>query len=73
MSILNNGCDEEKVWLHIERVDDKIRVVDQDGRIVGGCVSLILDVDVEEITKLTITVECASRDVDGKIKLNVRG
>ena len=73
MSILNNGCDEDKVWLHVERVDDKIRVVDQDGRIDGGCVRLILDADVEEITKLTITVECASRDVDGKIKLNVRG
>lgn len=73
MSILNYGCDEEKVWLHVERLDDKIRVVDQDGRVVGGCIHLILDADVEEITKLTITVECASRDLDGKIKLNVRG
>lgn len=73
MSILNNWCDEEKVWLHVERFDDKIRVVDQDGRVVGGCLRLILDADVEEVTKLTITVECASRDVDGKIKLNVRG
>lgn len=73
MLILNNGCDEDKVWLHVERVDDKIRIVDQDGRIVGGCVRSILDVDAEEITKLTITVECASRDVDGKIKLNLRG
>lgn len=73
MSIINNWCDEKKVWLHVERVDDKIRVVDQDGRVVGGCVHLILDADVEEITKLTITVECASRDLDGKIKLNVRG
>lgn len=73
MAILNNGCDEEKVWLHVERVDDKIRVVDQDGRIVGGCIELFLGVNTEDITKATITVECASRDVDGKIKLNIRG
>ena len=73
MAILNGGCDENKVWLHAEMVDDKIRIVDQDGRIVGGCINLLLDVDVENITKATITVECASRDVDGKIKLNTRG
>ena len=73
MAILNGGRDENKVWLHAERVDDKIRIVDQDGRIVGGCINLLLDVDVENITKATITVECASRDVDGKIKLNIRG
>lgn len=73
MASLNNGCDESKVWLHAERVDDKIRIVDQDGRVVGGCVSLQLNADVENITMVTITVECASRDKDGKIKLNVRG
>lgn len=67
------GCDEEKVWLNVERVDDKICIVDQDGRVVGGCINLLLDVDTENITRATITVECASRDVDGKIKLNIRG
>ena len=73
MMAIMKGCDEEKVWLHVERVDDKISIVDQDGRVVGGCINLLLDVDVENITRATITVECASRDVDGKIKLNIRG
>lgn len=72
MAIMN-GCNEENVWLHAEMVDDKIRIVDQDGRVVGGCVSLQLNAGVENITMATITVECASRDKDGKIKLNLRG
>nr|UVX85307.1 MAG: hypothetical protein [Bacteriophage sp.] len=72
MAIIN-GCDESKVWLHVERLNDKVRIVDQDGRVVGGCINLLLDVSVENITRATITVECASRDKDGKIKLNVRG
>lgn len=67
------SLDENKVWLKVERINDKLRVTDQDGRELGGAVEFIAHCNTEDITKCTVTVECASRQEDGTIQYNIRG
>lgn len=72
-SLLGSGPDEDKVWLNVIDVDGMLRVVDQHGREVGGCVNFCVDVDVESLTRITLTANAASRDGEGKIQYKLRG
>ena len=67
------ALDPDKVWLKVERINDSLRVTDQDGRELGGCIEFIAHCNIEDLTKCTITVECASRKETGKIQYNIRG
>lgn len=65
--------DESKVWLHAERIDGRLKLVDQDGREVGGLVVASICVSSYDITRMEITLESASRKEDGKISKDYRG
>ena len=67
------ALDPDKVWLKVERINDALRVTDQDGRELGGVVEFLAHCNIEDLTKCTITVECASRKETGKIQYNIRG
>lgn len=71
--ISQKSLDENKVWLKVERINDALRVTDQDGRELGGVVEFLAHCNIEDLTKCTITVECASRKETGKIQYNIRG
>lgn len=72
-SLIGNGLDEEKIWLNVVDIDGMLRVVDQHGRELGGCVNFCIDVDVESLTRITLTTNAASRDSEGKIQYKLRG
>lgn len=65
--------DESKIWLHAERIGDRLILVDQDGRAVGGVTDASIHLSVSDMTKIDITLESASRKEDGKISKDYRG
>lgn len=71
--LISDGMDEEKIWLNVVDIDGMLRVIDQDGRELGGCVKFCIDVDVESLTRITLTTNAASRDAEGKIQYKLRG
>ena len=68
-----NPLSQDKVWLKVERINDSLRVTDQDGRELGGCIEFIAHCNIEDLTKVSINVNCASRQEDGTIQYNIRG
>lgn len=64
---------QDRIWLKVERINDALRVTDQDGCEVGGVCSFLVQCGLDELTQLTITVNCASRQEDGTIQYNIRG
>lgn len=68
-----NPLSKDKIWLKVERTNDTLRVTDQDGREVGGVCSSLVNCSLDELTQLTLTVNCASRQEDGTIQYNIRG
>lgn len=73
MAVLNFDLDENKIWLHAERVGDRLMIVDQDGRHLAGVMDAVIRIGMDDLTSIEITVESASRKEDGKLSRDFRG
>lgn len=67
------GKDEDLVHLKVVRIDNKLTVVDQDGRKVSGVVEFNVKVGTNLITTIYLEVESASRHDNGLIMLDIKG
>lgn len=65
--------DDKKIWLHAERVGDRLMIVDQDGRQLAGVLDAVIRIGNDDLTRIEITAESASRKEDGKISRDFRG
>lgn len=61
---LQNAKDPGKIWLHTEIVDGRQKIVDQDGRVLGGVVSANIITGANTITTIDMVVEVAAK-IDG--------
>lgn len=58
---LQKALDPEKLWLHPEIIGGRLRVVDQNGRIVGGVVRTDTSTEThQKIATMVIEVEIAA-------------
>ena len=73
MPLAIKGKDENLIHLKVVRIDNKLAVVDQDGRKVGGIVEFNVKAGVNLITTIYLEVESASRQEDGSIQYDIRG
>lgn len=60
---------EETVHLHVEQVNGRSMIVDQDGRRVAGVVNFNLDASFDGISTITVTIESATYGENGKIHI----
>lgn len=60
---------DEPVHLHIEKVNGRSMIVDQDGRRVAGVVNFNLDASFDGISTITATIESATYGENGKIHI----
>ena len=58
---------EETVHLHVEQVNGRSMIVDQDGRRVAGVVNFNLEASFDGISTITVTIESATYGENGKI------
>lgn len=59
----------EMVYLHVEQVNGRSMIVDQDGRRVAGVVSFNLDASFDGVSTITATIESATYGENGKIHI----
>lgn len=59
----------EMVYLHIEQVNGRSMIVDQEGRRVAGVVSFNLDASFDGVSTITATIESATYGENGKIHI----
>lgn len=59
----------EMVHLHVEQVNGRSMIVDQDGRRVAGVVNFSLDASFDGISTITVTIESATYGENGKIHI----
>ena len=59
----------EMVYLHVEQVNGRSMIVDQDGRRVAGVVNFNLDASFDGISTITVTIESATYGENGKIHI----
>lgn len=60
---------DEPVYLHVEQVNGRSMIVDQDGRRVAGVVNFSLDASFDGISTITVTIESATYGENGKIHI----
>nr|DAU67837.1 MAG TPA: hypothetical protein [Caudoviricetes sp.] len=60
---------DEPVYLHIEQVNGRSMIVDQEGRKVAGVVSFSLDASFDGVSIITATIESATYGENGKIHI----
>lgn len=60
---------DEPVYLHVEQVNGRSMIVDQDGRRVAGVVNFNLDASFDGISTITVTIESATYGENGKIHI----
>lgn len=60
---------EEIVHLHVEQVNGRSMIVDQDGRRVAGVVNFNLDASFDGISTINVTIESATYGENGKIHI----
>lgn len=60
---------DEPVYLHIEQVNGRSMIVDQDGRRVAGVVNFNLDASSDGLSTITATIESATYGENGKIHI----
>lgn len=58
---------DEPVYLHVEQVNGRSMIVDQQGRRVAGVVNFNLEASFDEISTITVTIESATYGENGKI------
>lgn len=66
---IQNARDKDNILLHVEVVNGRQRVVDQNGRIVGGVVSSKLTSEVGQIATIEMLVEVAVLTDDKNIAI----
>lgn len=66
---VQNTRDKDSIWLHVEVVNGRQRVVDQNGRIVGGVVSSTLTSEAGQIATIEMKVEVAMLTDDENIAI----
>lgn len=66
---IQNTRDKDNIWLHVEIVNGRQRVVDQNGRIVGGVVFSKLTSEVGKIATIEMKVEVAVLTDDENIAI----
>lgn len=60
---------DEPVYLHVEQVNGRSMIVDQDGRRVAGVVNFNLDASFDGISTITVAIESATYGENGKIHI----
>ena len=60
----------DKIYLHMVREGDKIRVIDQDGRELAGLITVNLSAGVDSIVELDI--RCADYNAENRKHLGNR-
>ena len=58
---------DEPVYLHVEQVNGRSMIVDQQGRRVAGVVNFNLEASFDGISTITVTIESATYGENGKI------
>lgn len=61
---------DDPVYLHVEQVNGRSMIVDQDGRRVAGVVNFNLEASFDGISTITVTIESATYGENGKIHFN---
>jgi len=61
----------DKIYLHMVREGDKIRVIDQDGRELAGLKNVILSAGIDSTVELDI--RCADYNADKRPHMGNRG
>lgn len=64
-----NTRDKDNIWLHVEVVNGRQRVVDQNGKVVGGVISSRLTSEAGQIATIEMEVEVAVLTDDGNIAI----
>lgn len=64
-----NTRDKDNIWLHVEVVNGRQRVVDQNGKVVGGVISSRLTSEADQIATIEMEVEVAVLTDDGNIAI----
>lgn len=64
-----NTRDKDNIWLHVEVVNGRQRVVDQNGKVVGGVISSRLTSEAGQIATIEMEVEVAVLADDGNIAI----
>lgn len=60
---------DEPVYLHVEQVNGRSMIVDQDGRRVAGVVNFNLDASSDGVSTITAAIESATYGENGKIHI----
>lgn len=60
---------DEPVYLHVEQINGRSMIVDQEGRRVAGVVSFNLDASFDGVSIITATIESATYGENGKIHI----
>jgi hypothetical protein len=60
---------DESVHLHVEQINGRSMIVDQDGRRVAGVVNFNLDASFDGVSTITATIESATYGENGKIHI----
>ena len=60
---------DEPVYLHIEQINGRSMIVDQDGRRVAGVVNFNLGASFDGVSTITATIESATYGENGKIHI----
>lgn len=60
---------DEPIYLHVEQVNDRSMIVDQEGRKVAGVVNFSLDASFDGLSTITATIESATYGENGKIHI----
>jgi hypothetical protein len=60
---------DEPVYLHVEQVNGRSMIVDQQGRRVAGVVNFNLEASFDGISTITVTIESATYGENGKIHI----
>ena len=66
---VQNTRDKDNIWLHVEIVNGRQRVVDQNGRVVGGVASSKLTSETGQIATIEMKVEVAVLTDDENIAI----
>ncbi|HDR2841086.1 hypothetical protein WJD75_22690 [Salmonella enterica subsp. enterica serovar Corvallis] len=61
---------EEPVYLHVEQVNGRSMIVDQDGRMVAGVIDFQFNIPSFGEPTITVTIEPATHGENGKIHFN---
>ena len=59
----------EMVYLHVEQVNGRSMIVDQEGRRVAGVVNFNLDASFDGVSTITAAIESATYGENGKIHI----